>query len=425
MSPIAALAISVWTVVVCAFSQGATPTAQPAIDAILAAFDRYNAVGMNAAHSNEKQDEFIFTLIRHPDFARKVNDVVVECGNREYQPLLDRFIAGDDIPLGEARRVWRTTAVRMCALSGFYDTLFPAIRALNRDLPNERRLRVLVCESGTLDRNQVITSVMTTEVLAKHRKALMLIGVGHLWHGEARGTAVSAYEKTYPGRTLVIDTHNGFAAFFDLARGRELEARMQSWPIPSFVTVKGSWLADLDLPYFLWPFPKRLAGVSYADLVDAYLYLGPGASLTYERTPDTILDDHAYLADVSGRLGAIDVDAMRRRNQDRALFTSADRAEARQFAPGAECVGTYMKQGGDTPMLDVDFRGGILSARWAGSKEWTMLKAAGGRTKYQLVTPDGTLTLDFEVAASSAERVTVVQSWAPYSTVTLFARLRG
>ena len=43
---------------------------------------------------------------------------------------------------------------------------------------------------------------MEKEVLSKHRKALMLFGTFHLMHGT--GSAVSIYEKEYPGITFVI-----------------------------------------------------------------------------------------------------------------------------------------------------------------------------------------------------------------------------
>lgn len=399
--------------------QGGDPRPQDATTAILAAFDRYDAVGMSAAHSNEKQDELILGLIHHPAFPFKVNDIVVECGNSLYQPILDRYIAGEDVPFDDVRQTWRKTTVQMCALSGFYDAFFPAIRALNHDLPRERRLRVLVCEPAVdwsatdpfsnarrgADRNPTITSVMTSEVLAKHRKALMLIGVGHLWHADARGTAVSAYESRYPGRTLIIDTHNGFAAFFDLSRGHQLEGRMRSWPVPSLVAVRGSWLAELDLPYFLWPFPKRMAAASYVDLVDAYLYLGPGASLTYERTPEAILNDTSYIAELSQRFGTINVDALRRRNQERALFTPADRAEARQFAAGAECVGTYAATPEGVAVIEIDFRRGVLSARLGTSTTWTPLTASGSGMSYRLPTSPGTIQLDFAKTGDSVDRL--------------------
>jgi hypothetical protein len=419
---VARLTVSAFAACVSAFGgsaadQAATAGPQDATTAILAAFDRYDAVGMNAAHGNEKQDEFILALIRHPTFASKVNDVVVECGNSLYQPILDRYIAGDDVAVADVRQTWRETSLRMCALSGFYEGLFPAIRAINQNLPKEKRLRVLVCEPAidwsvtgsssarSADRNPTIASVMTTEVFAKHRKALMLIGVGHLWHGTAAGTAVADYEKTYPGRTLVIDTHNGFAAFFDLPRGQQLEARMRSWPVPSIVPVKGSWLAELDLRYFLWPFPRRMAGESYGDLVDAYLYLGAGASLTYERTPESILSDQSYIAELAGRFGSVDVEALRRRNVERVLFTPADRAEARQFAPGAEYVGTYAAKPDDGPLIEVDFRRGVLAARLGTSTTWTPLTRIGGEASFELAAPDGTTRLDFEGTAGSIDRV--------------------
>jgi len=304
-----------------------------------------------------------------------VDIIVTECGNSKYQSVLDRYVAGEAISIEDVRPTWRNTSVLMCALSGFYERLFAAVRAVNQSVPAANRLRVLVGEppidwrttgSSTVtrggDRNAMLAAILTKDVLEKHRKALVLCGVGHLFHHEADGTAVSAYEGTYPGRTFVIDTHNGFAAFFDLERGRQLEARMRLWPTPSIVPVKGSWLADLDLPYFLWPFPKRMAGESFADLVDAYLYLGPGSSLTYEPTPDTILDDPAYLDELSRRFGPVNVEALRRRNLERQLFTTADRTEARQFAPGAACVGTYAADRRGAPVIEIDFRNGALSA---------------------------------------------------------------
>src|SRR5262245_24476732 len=61
-------------------SQGVEPRPQDAVTAILAAFDRYDVVGMNAAHSNETQDDLILELVQTRAFASKVNDVVIECG---------------------------------------------------------------------------------------------------------------------------------------------------------------------------------------------------------------------------------------------------------------------------------------------------------------------------------------------------------
>src|SRR4051794_12603909 len=73
------------------------PTPKPAIPTILAAFDKYEVVAMPEAHGMKDVDDFILALIRNPSFPSKVNDIEVECGNSLYQPILDRYIAGEDV----------------------------------------------------------------------------------------------------------------------------------------------------------------------------------------------------------------------------------------------------------------------------------------------------------------------------------------
>src|SRR6516162_7126568 len=107
---------------------GTDPKPQDATKAILAAFDKYEVVGMGAAHRNKDLDDFILRLIRNRELAGKVNDIVVECGSSLYQPILDQYIAGEDVPLEQARKVWRNTTQPMCGVSAFYEELFPLVR---------------------------------------------------------------------------------------------------------------------------------------------------------------------------------------------------------------------------------------------------------------------------------------------------------
>jgi hypothetical protein len=76
--------------------KGSDPKPVDAEGTILAAFDKYEVVGISAAHGNKDLDDFLLHLTRNPAFPNKVNDVVVECGNSLYQPTLDRYIAGGD-----------------------------------------------------------------------------------------------------------------------------------------------------------------------------------------------------------------------------------------------------------------------------------------------------------------------------------------
>jgi hypothetical protein len=216
-----------------------------------------------------------------------------------------------------------------------------------------------------------------------------------MYHGGNSATGI--YEQTYPGRTLVVETHKGFAAFIDLDRGHRLEARMRTWPIPALVSIKGTWLADLDLPYFFWPYTKGSAGKAISNLADAYLYLGPGDSLTWEKIPDSILDDQAYMEELSRKFG-MNVAALRQRNTDTRLWTPADRQEALHFAPGAQFVGKYATTVADKPLVDIDFHDGRLSAKLPVTASWVALSNADVPTRYRAEVPSQQVSMEFEVA---------------------------
>jgi len=318
---------------------GSDPKPQDAAKAIRAAFDKYEVVGMGAAHGNQDLDDFILRLIRNSELPGKINDIVVECGNSLYQPILDRYIAGDDVPLDEARQVWRNTTQPMCSVSAFYEELFPLVRRINQKLPAARKFRVVAGDPPIdwskvktrddvwrfMDRNPTIASVMEKEVLSKHRKALMLFGTRHLYHSSGENapmllqSAVQVYEKNYPGLTLVIADHTGFGNDSPLAKyNNEFESRMASWPIPSLVQdMSGTWLADLlDKTQTLGggailfrvgkdgkrtESPVDSSGVPASKKVDAYLYLGPRDLLLKEPRPAEVFLDKEYMAEMQRR----------------------------------------------------------------------------------------------------------------------------
>jgi hypothetical protein len=307
---------------------GSEPVPEPAIAAILAAFDKYEVVGMPEGHAMKDVNDFILLLIRHPAFPEKVNDIAVECGNSLYQPVLDRYIAGADVPFTEVRKVWRnTTAGVMCGTSGFFEQVFPLVRAINQKLPAEKRLRVLAGDPPidwdqvktaqdlnkfTASRDESIASVMEKEVLSKHRKALMLFGTYHLMHGVGRHSAVSMYESNYPNVTFVIDGFSGLG-MFDKDQALLSGIPFVKWPMPALVRAKGSWLGALDMTHF-YPaqvyvdndcnphsvFPEYLQK-PMAELVDAFLYLAPQGLSLMEKTPADIALDVDHMTEMLRR----------------------------------------------------------------------------------------------------------------------------
>ena len=293
----------------------ADPIPEPALSAILAAFDKYEVVAIPQGHGMQDLNDFIFSLVRNPAFSEKVNDIEVEFGNSLYQPTLDRYMAGENIPFSEVQRVWRKMGQPASGASGFVEQFFPLVRALNQKLPPERRLRVLAGDSPVdwdqiksvadvirlVHRDESIASVMEKEVLSKHRKALMLFGAFHTLHNTP-GSAVSLYEKDYPNLTFVISE----LGIFDTDLPSLQDSKFVSWPIPAVARAKGTWLGALDLAHFIPPgiridqdciahheHPKALQK-PIEELVDAFLYLGPQDLRLREKIPADIALDVSY-----------------------------------------------------------------------------------------------------------------------------------
>ena len=79
------------------------------VKALLSAFDKADVVALGEDHWRMVDSELRIRLIRHPDFPRKARFVVIESGNSLYQPILDRYIQGEDVSLTELQQVWQNT----------------------------------------------------------------------------------------------------------------------------------------------------------------------------------------------------------------------------------------------------------------------------------------------------------------------------
>lgn len=310
------------------------PQPQNALSSILESFDRYKLVALAEAHKLQEEHDFILSLVQHPAFPTKVNDIVVEFGNALYQDILDRYIAGENVPMSEVRQVWRNTGFSPLAPwdAPVYERFFIAIRAFNQKLPATQRLRVLagdppvnwnqskeeiaaVKEQNPRDKH--FAAIVTKEVVAKNRKALLLIGGNHIyrhsWNPYASTpseTVIDILDQRYPKATLVIFTH----AFE--TRNAQLEARLASWERPSFALLTKTWLGELETENLLsqtvsrgFPDGKTVTakinfypGMKLEDLADAYLYFGDLEMLTASQpTPEMYKAEPEYLRELQRR----------------------------------------------------------------------------------------------------------------------------
>jgi hypothetical protein len=78
-----------------------------AIEEIANLFDRCPIVSLGAAHGATREFEFLRNLMSDRSFSSRCNDIVVEFGNSLYQPLLDRYMEGEDVPIADLQQVWR------------------------------------------------------------------------------------------------------------------------------------------------------------------------------------------------------------------------------------------------------------------------------------------------------------------------------
>ncbi len=117
-----------------------------AVQGIIAAFQQHRVVIIGEVHWVQRAGDFYVRLIRDAKFQETVQDIVVEFASRSNQSLLDRYVAGDEVPLEELRHIWRDTTKVASWESPIYGQWLAAIRKVNQAPPPSRRLRVLAGE---------------------------------------------------------------------------------------------------------------------------------------------------------------------------------------------------------------------------------------------------------------------------------------
>ena len=226
-------------------NRSATPV--DPIDAILKAFESYSIVALGEGpHGNEQGLAFRLRLIRDRRFAATVNDIVVESGSAGYQDVVDRYMQGEDVPTNTMRDVFENTVTPTPVWDRpMYAEFFRAVRAMNRVLPRERQVRVLLGDPA-IDWNTVKTrddyltllrqrdshpaDLIRREVLAKNRHALVIYGDGHFQAKTERpALSMAALLEAAGARVFTITT-----TFADLP---SFQPDVTSWRIPAFCAV--------------------------------------------------------------------------------------------------------------------------------------------------------------------------------------------
>jgi hypothetical protein len=187
--------------------------------ALISVFDHADIVALGESHGRFKVDfDLQLAMVRHPDFAKKVRSIVIECGSVTEQVTLDRYIRGETVPRAQLQRVWKATEE---TTNGFCDApiyadFLAAVRDVNAKLPADARIRVLGGHPGPGSIRGIETvaaSVLKEQVLQKRGKALVIYGAAHFYRALPASLAASMgqdiglarrLEANFPGRMLVV-----------------------------------------------------------------------------------------------------------------------------------------------------------------------------------------------------------------------------
>ena len=290
----------------CSLSRAQDPAPQDPVRGIVKLFDTYRIVMLGEIHECRQQYDLLGKLIADPGFSERVNEIVVEFGNARYQDVVDRYIAGEDVPLEEVQHAWRDTVGALGPVSPVYGEFYRAVRDANPKLLPQHRFRVLLGDPP-IDwsevqrredigpflpfRDEFYASVVRYQVLARKHRALLIMGEGHFRRsgqhpGAIENELLMALVKPY----VILPGSNMVGGYDDI------DSRFANLPAPSLIEMKGNWLGSLQAT------GRGGAVGTWDQTADAYLYLGPRDGLTVVKNRRSDLDGTAYGREITRRL---------------------------------------------------------------------------------------------------------------------------
>ena len=252
------------------------PKLEKANAAVVGAFETHDIVMFGEFHGNKQEYAWLRSLVATPEFADRVDDIVMEMGNSLYQKSVDRYISGEHVPLEQVQKAWLNTVGVVGPPSPVTASLYEAVREENLKRRGKHQMRILcgdpyidwekVKEKGDIapylaNRDQWFTQVVKDEVLAKHHCALLIMGWGHLVRvlPVPRRFSIEQELQAAGAKTYLIVVGTNTPGGYD-----DLDHRFDSWPTPVIVSRRqlGRRTArDVDA---LW---RRGGGVSVDDWI--------------------------------------------------------------------------------------------------------------------------------------------------------------
>ncbi len=304
----------------------APPRVRDAADVVAEALESHQLVLISEHHWSVPVHEQLRRLIVHPKVAAVVDDIVIEFGNPLYQGLIDRYVAGESVPLDSVRLAWRNTTQLLAWDSPLYERFYETVRALNTARPAGRRIRLVAGDppidwgrtnrAGDIPRTYGFRDIETIgiierEVLAKGRRALVIIGEEHVLRttDPAPNAPKKPLERQALGEAL-HERHPGVAFLVGTVVGRasRLSRVIAHWPNGSMARITGTTIglapASIRARDTTSSVSIAAAGpeeLRLQNLFDAILYAGPSAE-TLDPPGAVYLREPAYEREIRRRI---------------------------------------------------------------------------------------------------------------------------
>jgi len=263
------------------------------IKRLVSVFDHADIVALGDDHWRKLDSDLRISLVRNPEFAKKVRIILVEFASTAQQTTLDRYIHGEEVPRAELQQIWKTTTQTNGVWdSPVYADFLAAVREANKKLPASARVRVLAGDPPTgsdIDRDASAISILREQVFDKGRKALVVYGAGHLFR---TGGITKTLDAAYPGRTFVVFTQGGPYAEYD-----KFERALKTPTRPVLVSLGRQPFRDFTAEEFLGRDAKNLvngewvnayqgSSLTLGEMADACIYLGRTLGVDFRVTPE-------------------------------------------------------------------------------------------------------------------------------------------
>ena len=302
--------------------------------ALLGALARQPLVLFGEEHGIGESHALLRALLRDPLLGQRIDDVVVEFGNPLHQELVDAYVSGAEVAPEELARAWRDTAVPLAWDSPLYAEFYAAVRAANAGKPAEERLRLVLGETPIdwsrvrsaadyapfADRSGDFARTVEREVLARGRRALLVIGGMHVLRRDPRN-AFAAELPAFPGvgQWLAHEHPGQSLALWSVPVAAAADPLVAAWPVPALLPLRGRALGTTTFGHVA---PTRVAiqreidgerrwvplarddWPPMAEMVDALLWLGP--TRTEVPAPRALYEDTAYVEELRRRVRLVD-----------------------------------------------------------------------------------------------------------------------